>query len=188
MQRSCALGPPRLWRTVAACGVLAYAELTLESGLLVAVVLVAAWAAGARGMSRWGAAAAILLTAGYLYLRFAALAVGAPDLLERSSGFGFTTLDPQELIARFGANPWPFYAYNVGTSFLSVLFSEPRAGTWNFVGHLRGDGVSLVEVASVVGSTVGTTRDRPLHLGAASGVAVSRRSIAAITWWCSSSR
>jgi hypothetical protein len=151
-----ALGPPRTWRTIAACLVLVYAELTLESGLLVAVILIVAWAVGARGATRWGAAAALLLTVGYLYLRFAALDVGAPALIERSSGFGFLTRDPEELIARFGANPWPFYAYNVGTSFLSVLFSEPRAGTWNFVGHLRGDGVSLVEVASIVSSALGT--------------------------------
>jgi hypothetical protein len=151
-----ALGPPSVWRTVAACGVLVYAELTLESGLLVPVVLVAAWAAGARGVTRWGAVAALLLTVGYAYMRVDPLAIGAPGLSERSSGFGFTSLDPDELIARFGTNPWPFYAYNVGTSFLSVLLAEPRAGTWNFVGHLRGDGVSLVEVASVLGSTLGT--------------------------------
>ena len=151
-----ALGPRRWWRDWAVCAVLVFAALTLESGLLVAVIVVTAWAAGARGVSTWGAASVALLTVGYLFVRFVVLGVGSPDLYERSSGFGFTTLDPPDLAARFGANPWPFYAYNVATSFLSVLFAEPRAGTWNFVGHLRGDGVSLVEMAGVAASTLGT--------------------------------
>src|SRR6185436_20003080 len=85
------LGPRAWWRDVAACAVLVCAELTLESGLLVSVVVITAWATGGRGVTRWGALAAFLVTVGYLYLRFGVLAVGAPNLLERSSGFGFTT-------------------------------------------------------------------------------------------------
>jgi hypothetical protein len=44
-------------------------------------------------------------------------------MMERSSGFGLAILDPEDLIARFGANPLPFYAYNVTASAMSVLFA-----------------------------------------------------------------
>jgi hypothetical protein len=50
------LGPRRWWRDVAACVVVVCAELTLESGLLVAVVVVTAWpqaAAASPAGARW---------------------------------------------------------------------------------------------------------------------------------------
>ena len=89
-----ALGPPRWWRDVAASLLFVFAALTVESGLLVWVVFVAAWMAGARGVSRSGVAAQCVLLAAYFYLRFAVLHVGAPGLEERSSGYGFSLLDP----------------------------------------------------------------------------------------------
>ena len=125
-----AIGPPRWWRDLAAAVLFVYASLTVESGLLVAVIVVAARLAGARGVSWAGAAVQMLLVAGYFVLRFAVLNVGAPQLEERSSGFGFSNLDPADLIERFGGNPLPFYAYNVGTSLLSLFLSEPRGGVW----------------------------------------------------------
>ncbi len=125
-----ALGPPRWWREVGALLLFAFAALTVESGLLVWVVFVAAWMVGARGVSRWGIAAQCALLAGYFYLRFAVLQVGAPGLEERSSGYGFSSRDPSDLIASFGGNPLPFYAYNVMSSVLTVFFGEPRAGVW----------------------------------------------------------
>lgn len=124
------LGPPRWWRDAAALLLFVFAALTVESGLLVWVVFVAAWMAGARGVSRWGIAAQFALLAGYFYLRFVVLEVGAPGLEERSSGYGFSTRDPAELIASFGGNPLPFYAYNVVSSILTVFFGEPRGGVW----------------------------------------------------------
>ena len=39
-------------------------------------------------------------------------------------------LEPDELEQRFGANPTWFYAYNVATLALSVLFSEPDGGVF----------------------------------------------------------
>ena len=125
-----ALGPPRWWRDVATAALTIVAALTVESGLLVPVIVVAAWIAGARGISRWGVAGQLALVAGYFVLRFVVLHIGSPQLEERSSGFGFSMLDPDDLIARFGGNPLPFYAYNVGTSILSVFASEPRGGLW----------------------------------------------------------
>jgi len=102
----------------------------LVLGIAFFVVFVAAWMVGARGVSRWGIAAQCALLAGYFYLRFAVLYVGAPGLEERSSGYGFSTRDPSDLIASFGGNPLPFYAYNVVSSVLTVFFGEPRGGVW----------------------------------------------------------
>jgi hypothetical protein len=152
-----ALGAPRWWRDVAATVLFVFAALSVESGLLVAVVVVAAYLAGARGVSRWGIAAIVLLVAGYLALRFAVLDVGTPSIAERSSGFGFGVLEPNEIVQRFGENPSVYYLYNVGTSLLSVMFSEPRAGVWVATRNiLYGDELSISAITNVTASVLGT--------------------------------
>jgi dolichyl-phosphate beta-glucosyltransferase len=123
-----AQGRPSWGKDVAAVGVFVAAALTLETGLLVWVVLAAAWFVGMRGVSRRGVAAVTVLLAAYLFARFVYLGTGTPLLSERSSGFLFEVLDPEVLEARFGASPWGFYAYNVASSAMSVLTAEPRAG------------------------------------------------------------
>jgi hypothetical protein len=107
---------------------LAVVTLQVESGLLIFVAVAGAWIVGFRGVSRWGLGACVALTVAYFYLRFGPLNTGTPGLAERSSGFGFEMLEAPELLERFGANPLPFYIYNVVTQCLSVLFAEPRAG------------------------------------------------------------
>jgi hypothetical protein len=151
-----ALGPPRWWRDVAGALLLLFAAFSVESGLLIAVVFVAAYLAGARGLSRVGVAAQVLLIVGYLVLRFAILQVGSPGLEERQSGFGFSVLQPDELIAKFGPRPVPFYAYNVMSSFLSVLFSEPRAGTWRVTRAVVLGEPATAGLVNVAASTLGT--------------------------------
>ena len=152
-----ALGRPAWWRDVAAAVLFAFAALSVESGLLIAVVLVAAHLAGARGVSRWGIAAVVLLVAGYLALRFAVLDVGTPSLSERSSGFGFSVLEPDDLERRFGQHPSVFYLYNVGTSILSVLLSEPRAGVWGTTyNFLYREELSIPPVINLTASGLGT--------------------------------
>jgi hypothetical protein len=106
------------------------AALTVESGLLVWVIFIGATLVGARGISRAGVFGLIALLAAYFYVRFALFDIGSPGLIERSSGFGFSMLDPVDLVDRFGANPVWFYIYNVVTSAVSVLFSEPTAGVF----------------------------------------------------------
>jgi len=123
-------GEPAVWRDVTAATILTVALLTLESGLLVAVAAVAAWLAGMRGVSAKAVAAIAVTAAAYLLLRTSVLHLGGPSLSERASGFGFRTLEPGELVARFGSNPLPFYAYNVIASLATVLFAEPRGGVW----------------------------------------------------------
>jgi len=120
----------RWWNDVLGALLFVVSALTIESGLLVGVILVGGVLVGAKGMSRTGAAVLVLLLVGYLVLRFPVLGVGAPSLMERSSGYGFSILEPPELIARFGSNPFGFYAYNMVSSALSVLLSEPTGGVY----------------------------------------------------------
>src|SRR5204863_16219 len=102
-----------------------YAMFTNELGLLVWVALVAAYLAGFRGVPLRAVAIVTAILCVYFYLRFVRLSVGAPGLVERSSGFGFSIRSPQELGRMFAAHPLPFYAYNVVASALAVLLSEP---------------------------------------------------------------
>jgi hypothetical protein len=122
-----------IWVDATAALVFVMAALTLESGLLVWVVAAAAWAVGWRGISTRGLVAMTLLLAGYAYLRFGYLSTGLPSVTERSSGFLLDVLERDELERRFAAQPLPFYAYNVATSALSVLFSEPQHGVFEAV-------------------------------------------------------
>jgi hypothetical protein len=125
-----ALTEYRRWHDLAAPLLFAGAALTVESGLLVWVVIVGARLVGARGVSRGGIAVLVVLLGVYFGLRFLVLNVGSAGLEERSSGFGFGILEPDELIARFGSNPVGFYAYNIIASVLSVLVSEPSSGVF----------------------------------------------------------
>jgi len=121
---------PRLIVDAIALVTFSVASLTLESGLLVWVVAVTAWLLGMRGVSTRGVVAMTVLLAGYFVLRFGVLSVGTPGLIERSSGYVFEVLDPSELERRFGDRLVVFYAYNVVSSALSVLASEPQSGVF----------------------------------------------------------
>jgi hypothetical protein len=110
------------------------AALTLESGLLVWVVAIAAWAVGWRGISARGIALMTMCLAAYLYLRFGYFSTGVPGLTERSSGYLLEMLEVEELQQRFSAQPQWFYGYNVIASAASVLFAEPQAGVFEAVG------------------------------------------------------
>jgi hypothetical protein len=147
---------PRRATDVAAVLLFGVAALMIESGLLVWVVAVAAWLSGSRGVSRNGLALMTVALVGYLCLRFTALSVVSPGLDERSSGYLFARLDPQELEALFGDRLAVFYAYNVLSSFLSVVLAEPRDGVFVAVnGWLTGD-TPARDVLGVL-STLGTS-------------------------------
>ena len=112
------------WVNLAAVLVFVAASLTLESGLLVWVVVATACACGMRGISSLGVIAVTGCIDAYSCVGFLNLSTGMLGLEERTSGFWLRVLEPEELIARFGANPTWFYAYNVATSFLSVPFAD----------------------------------------------------------------
>jgi hypothetical protein len=142
---------------LAAALTFAVAALTLESGLLVWVVAVAAWSVGWRGISTRGLMVMTVLLGAYFCARFVYLSTGVPALTQRSTGFLFAFLDPAEVERRFGANPLWFHAYNVAASVSSVLFSEPQNGV--FVGTrdwLAGAG-RLPRVFVPVATSIATT-------------------------------
>lgn len=144
------------WVDVIASLTFLAAAFTVESGLLVWVVIAAAWMTGARGISTRGLQVVTVLLMAYLVVRFGFLGTGVPALSERSSGFGLRQLNPDELIQRFGAWPYGFYAYNVVSSILTVLFSEPRAGIWTIPLELSRGRVAAGTVINVASSAVVT--------------------------------
>jgi hypothetical protein len=135
----------------AAVACLAIALLTLESGVLVFVVAVVAALSGLRGISRTGLAAMALVLVAYAYLRIGYLDMHTAGLGEHVTGLWAGQLSPSDQVARFGANPWPLYAYNVAMSGLSVLLSQPSAGQWTVAEAWLDRGLSpvfLVEMGS----------------------------------------
>jgi hypothetical protein len=147
---------PRLIVDAIALVTFIVAALTLESGLLVWVVAVTAWLLGLRGISGRGVAAMTVLLAGYFVLRFGVLSVGTPGLLERSSAYLFQVLEPAELEQRFGDRLAVFYAYNVASSAMSVLASEPQSGLFVTTSAWVNDGLTSGLVLSLVSSLVTT--------------------------------
>ncbi|MEQ1895992.1 MAG: hypothetical protein ABL971_01235 [Vicinamibacterales bacterium] len=147
----------RIVNDVLALLLFVYAALTLETGLLVWVALVWAYLLGWRGVSWPTVALVTMAVIGYGYIRFVLLDTGTPTLLERGSGFGFATFSNVELQSRFGANPLPFFAYNVVSAVSSVLFAEPRAGVFVFVRALVRDDWQpwiVVNVCCATGATL----------------------------------
>jgi hypothetical protein len=135
----------------------AFAALTLESGVLIWVVIATAWIAGLRGVSTRGLVFVTALLAGYFVLRFWYLDTGLPSLTERTSGFFLERLEPKEIQQRFGDRRLVFYAYNVAASLLSVLFSEPRDGLFAATRAWRGGDVhpfAYLTVLSSLGMTM----------------------------------
>ena len=147
---------PRPIVDVAAIVVLVAATLTIESGLLVWVIFMAAYLVGYQGVSRRGMVALTACVAVYFVGRFVLLGGAAPGLDERSAGFGFTVLNPDELTRRFGSNPVPFYLYNVVSAICCVLFAEPRGGVWAFTRNLTNGLPDAWQVVNVVTSTATT--------------------------------
>jgi hypothetical protein len=115
-----------LWVDVGAVLMLIAACLTLESGVLVWVVLAAGRIAGRRGVSDGALVAVTVLVATYLVVRFTVL----PHGMQNASGYLAERLEPEQIRERFGAGLSRFTIYTVLASICSVFFSEPRAGTF----------------------------------------------------------
>ena len=141
---------------LAAAVVFVVAALTLETGLLVWVVLAAAWLLGMRGVSTRGTAVVTLLLCGYLGFRVFYLDAALPGLTERSSGFLTERLEASQIQARFGENPLPFYAYNVTSSLSSVLLSQPRSGVWTLAREWMDGAVPPRTLINLAGSLFAT--------------------------------
>ena len=123
----------RWWTDAAAVALFVVAALTIESGLLVGVIVIGGYLLGLRGVSRGAVALVAGLVVAYVVTRFVVLGVGLPGLSAREAGFGFSRRSSAELVAMFGSGRLGFYAYNVVSSLLNVLVAEPRDGVWRLV-------------------------------------------------------
>jgi hypothetical protein len=144
------------WSDAAAVAVFIFSALTVESGLLVCAVTVGAYVSGQRGVSGRGVLMVAACFVLYFVLRLTYFGSYPPNLLERSSGFGFGVQAPEDLVAKFGGNPLPFYAYNVVCAMLTVLFTEPRAGVFRYTAALFDGRLNLPIVSNVMSSALGT--------------------------------
>lgn len=147
---------PRWYVDAFAVALLAGSILTVESGVLVWVVSVAAYVVGMRGVSRTALTTMTVAVVAYMLVRMLVLDVGSPSLSERASGFGFSTLEPADLVRRFEGHAWVFYLYNIVSSIVSVLFAEPKGGVWRFVWELTTGTLHPWTVVSVMSSTAAT--------------------------------
>ena len=143
------------WIDVAAIAAFIAACLTLESGVLVWVALVASRLSGRRGVSDSALVAMTGLLVAYGLVRFVWLAPHVQGMAN-ASGYGFERLEGSQIRERFGTGLSRFNVYNVLTSMATVLFSEPRSGVFVFF-----RGWSLSEVPprvwiNVVSSTITT--------------------------------
>ena len=141
---------------VGAGALLVVAMLTIESGLLIWAIFAAGYLVGYRGVSRSALIALTACVGMYFVGRFVLIGGAAPGLDERSAGFGFSVLNPDELVRRFGGNPLPFYAYNFFCAISSVLFAEPRGGVWALVRELTSGRPEPWQVVNVVTSAATT--------------------------------
>jgi hypothetical protein len=108
------------------------ALLLLEYGILIVPIVIVAWWMSAPGVSRAGVAAAV---AGVLLYAVTRRVLGASvgELVSPESGLGFDDVSPQQIKGIFAHAPWLFWLYNVASSLLTVLVSEPRSGKFKFV-------------------------------------------------------
>jgi hypothetical protein len=145
-------GRPR-WGDAVALVLFAVATLTLESGVLVWCVFVAAWLTGLSGVSSRGVGVVTIAAIAYVVVR--SIFVEVPLTALQATGFGGRVRDPAELQALFGSPPILLFAYNAVSAALSVLFSEPRAGVWLTI-RSYADGIPprvLINIASSALST-----------------------------------
>ena len=147
-------GPSSLWRDLAATALFAFALFTLETGVIVWVIVVVAFATGLRGVSLRGVIAVTAVLALYVGLKFFFLSGRLPTLNERSASVGFTSYNQQELVQNFSDRRLLFYGSNVGSSMVTIFFAEPRAGLWRFVRTIvRGQPMPFAMLLNVAVST-----------------------------------
>jgi hypothetical protein len=138
----------RRWSDAAAVIVFICSALTVESGLLVCVVTVGAYLAGQRGVSGRGVLAVAACFVLYFVLRLTYFGSYPPNLLERSSGFGFGVSSPEELVARFGGN---VVSSALGTGFM-VAYAWRRRHEWLARRFDRDDQIVLIFAAVLIGN------------------------------------
>ena len=122
---------PVLWRAIVIIALVLVAIGFKEQGLVLVPVVVVAWWTGAPGVNRGLAATVAAIAVAYLALRLGWKAEW--HQFEQAVGLGFTELEPENAVARFGAFPYWLYAYSAASTVANVLFSEPSRGVFRIV-------------------------------------------------------
>lgn len=158
---------PRAWHAPVMVALMLAATGFKEQGLVIVPLVMAAWWAGAPGVTRRAAVAVVAAGSVYLVVRFASN--GGWHAFEQSVGFGFVVLSPNEAMARFGHALWAIRGVQVAATASNLLFSEPTDGQFRFVSNLVRGVMHPWQVNMVVSSTALTA------LIAAWGIGVIRR-------------
>lgn len=111
------------------------AMLGLELGALIVPLSIVLWWFGAPGIGRRGVLSVVAGAAVYLVIRLT-FAEYSGESVYADTGFIFQTVDAASLRARFGSSPWVLWIYNAGSTFLTIVASEPREGVFSFVESL----------------------------------------------------
>jgi hypothetical protein len=111
------------------------ATLGLELGALIVPLTIVLWWFGAPGIGRRGVLSVLAGAALYVVIRLT-FAEYSGESLYADTGFVFQTVDAASLRARFGDSPWLLWLYNIGSTFLTIVASEPREGVFSFVESL----------------------------------------------------
>ena len=111
------------------------AMLGLELGALIVPLSIVLWWFGAPGIGRRGVPSVVAGAAVYVVIRLT-FAEYSGESLYADTGFIFQTVDAASLRTRFGDSPWLLWIYNVGSTFLTIVASEPREGVFSFVESL----------------------------------------------------
>ena len=124
----------RTWYPACFFAVCLVLPFVIEIGLLLSPMLVSLWWAGAPGVQRrdvaWGFGGVAL----YVVVRTTFSSAGADvPWMYYGSGLGFGQIEPDGFSDAFGQAPYLFWVYNVMASLMTVLFSEPRGGTFEFI-------------------------------------------------------
>lgn len=111
------------------------AMLGLELGALIVPLTLVMWWFRAPGIGRRGVLSVLAGAAVYMLIRLT-FAEYSGESLYADTGFVFQTVDAASLRDRFGDSPWLLWIYNVGSTFLTIVASEPREGVFSFVESL----------------------------------------------------
>ncbi len=108
----------------------------IEFGILIPFMLTALHVARAPGATRRAVRGAWIAFVLYGALRVLFGTQTEFPIAHAETGLGFTIVERDDLNRIFANAPWLFWAHNVMAALLTVLFSEPRTGTWIFVSSL----------------------------------------------------
>ena len=144
--------PRAAWRTALVVLLTMMAIGFKEQGLVIVPLILSAWWMRAPGASRGLAIGVLVIMAAYLAYRLQWR--GQWGVFQQSMGLGFSIIEPNEAVARFGAFPYGMYAYNSVSTMLNVLFAEPTSGLYFITRNVRFGGLQAWEIINLGSSAL----------------------------------